>query len=80
MCFIGFWVFFKGLNDRIIEQGFRWSDNTALDYVNWNINEPNDKSGTENCVEMWTRNGVWNDQSCSRRLRYMCKHQLGKNH
>ena len=69
----------SGLNDRNLEQGYNWADNTGVNYVNWRAGEPNDRDGAENCVEMQTRSGQWNDLSCNRRLPFMCKHKLGKD-
>jgi hypothetical protein len=41
---------------------FAWVDKSAVDYVNWNLGEPNNDGGFEPYVEMWIyRNGTWND-------------------
>ncbi len=41
---------------------FVWADKSRVDYVNWNLGEPNNDGGSEPYVEMWIyRNGVWND-------------------
>ncbi len=42
---------------------FVWVDKSPVDYVNWNLGEPNNDGGTlEDYVEMWIyRNGTWND-------------------
>jgi len=49
--------------------GWRWTDNTEVDYTHWNSGEPNDWSNHnpgEDCVELWTRSGTaaWNDIFC----------------
>ena len=41
-------------------------------------NEPNDYSQSENCVEMQTRSGQWNDVRCYTRRHFMCKKKLGR--
>lgn len=63
-----------------MERGYKWVDNSPLDYVNWGKGEPNDYGGDENCVEMQSRSGQWNDLSCSRYRQYMCKKKLGENY
>ena len=44
-----FWI---GLYNRGYYYGYGWSDFTALNYVNWGKNEPNNHNGQENCVMM----------------------------
>ena len=43
-----------GLNE--LDDTFKWSDGTAVDYTNWAPGEPNDWNGHEMCVEMRTNN------------------------
>ena len=43
-----FWI---GLNQLKTSTGFAWSDNTPLNYVNWDKYEPSNAAGGENCVE-----------------------------
>jgi len=66
-----------GLNDRRIEKHMVWSDGTPLDYSNWDLKEPNDNVGLENCVEMVFVSGKWNDNRCSSYRGYICKKELG---
>ena len=66
-----------GLNDRRIEKHMVWSDGSPLDYSYWDETEPNDNSGFENCIEMHSSSGRWNDLGCSRELRFVCKKELG---
>ncbi|XP_071527535.1 macrophage mannose receptor 1-like isoform X2 [Panulirus ornatus] len=51
--------------------GFGWSDGTGLDFVNWDKGEPNDEE--EECAELYTFSGRWNDASCSFARAYICK-------
>ncbi len=52
-----------GLKRRIYaSHEFVWVDKSPVDYVNWNLGEPNNDGGSEPYVEMWIyRNGTWND-------------------
>lgn len=68
------WV---GLNDRRIENHMVWTDDTPLDYLNWDAKEPNDNNGRENCIEMVYLSGKWNDNRCSSYRGYICKKELG---
>ncbi len=61
-----------------MERGYRWIDNSPLDYVNWQSGEPSDYRVLENCVEMKTRSGQWNDVSCAYQREFMCKKKLGE--
>uniref|UniRef100_A0A8C5TLB8 Neurocan n=1 Tax=Malurus cyaneus samueli TaxID=2593467 RepID=A0A8C5TLB8_9PASS len=53
-----------GLNDRIVEQDFQWTDNSGLAYENWR-EEPtrtNFFAGGEDCVVLvFPRDRKWND-------------------
>ena len=68
-----------GLNDRIKQRKFVWSDGTPFNgsvYSNWRDGEPNDWSGQEDCVELY--NNGWNDLACSRNHYYMCETPKGE--
>ncbi|XP_074060441.1 C-type lectin domain family 4 member G-like [Macrotis lagotis] len=56
---LGYWI---GLR-KVKEGVHNWIDGTKLDYTNWNIGEPNDSQGTEDCV-MMLHHGKWNDYTC----------------
>ena len=72
-------VLWIGLNGRLKEDQFVWSDGTPLNssrsYSNWNDGEPNNRAGNEDCVEL--RDNGWNDQSCSDTVYYICERPKG---
>ncbi|KAJ7393777.1 chromatin-modulating protein mrc1 [Desmophyllum pertusum] len=69
-----------GLNDRLKEDQFVWSDgtpfNSSWSYSNWGNNEPNNIRNDEDCVELYYN--VWNDNSCSGTNFYICERPKGK--
>ncbi|KAJ8277624.1 hypothetical protein GJAV_G00077700 [Gymnothorax javanicus] len=48
-----------------------WIDEKAVDYTNWDIDEPSDNR--EECVEIFSDNGRWNNANCHRYKSYICK-------
>ncbi|XP_059828140.1 macrophage mannose receptor 1 [Hypanus sabinus] len=63
-----FWI---GMYSNI-EGAWLWLDNSVVDFVNWNKGEPSDHKN-ENCVEMYSDKGTWNNAQCSVYKNYICK-------
>lgn len=72
---VKYWI---GLNDRLSENVFVWSDGTLYNrslYNNWIDGEPNDDKSNEDCVEL--NNHAWNDFICASNLSYICERPKG---
>tara|TARA_B100000683_G_C12290760_1_gene473867 strand:+ start:25 stop:726 length:702 start_codon:yes stop_codon:yes gene_type:complete len=65
-----------GLNDRGTEGEYVWESGTAFEFDAWNDGEPNNFDDNENCVEMYSNTGLWNDVSCRNEQGFICSFSL----
>uniref|UniRef100_A0A2H6NCC9 C-type lectin domain-containing protein n=1 Tax=Micrurus carvalhoi TaxID=3147026 RepID=A0A2H6NCC9_9SAUR len=63
---------FLGIADLKTEGTFKYLNGQPLSYVNWFPGEPNNHSGKENCVELFS-NGKWNNKSCVEKRLLVCE-------
>nr|XP_039250734.1 LOW QUALITY PROTEIN: macrophage mannose receptor 1-like [Styela clava] len=64
-----------GANQLDKSAGWKWTDGGPFNYKYWRSGEPNNWTGEEDCVEMYTYDGTWNDNPCFYQRGIACKKQ-----
>ncbi|XP_070548000.1 perlucin-like protein isoform X1 [Ptychodera flava] len=63
----------RALTDCDCAKWFMIHDLTEVPFTSWSPDEPNNSGGTENCVEIWMKDYLWNDRTCSLERKSMCE-------
>ena len=67
-----------GLNDRIVEGEFLWSDRSVVEYINWDKLNSYYSWRLSDCASVKKDNeGRWREQSCYNRFSYICEKPKG---
>lgn len=61
----------NGLNDKLTEDVWVWTDGSAVDFTAWGPGEPNGWGSGEDCGENDAT--VWNDAACSNTQSFICQ-------
>ena len=59
----------------LISAGFQWNDKSTVNFINWENGQPSgstQRGNQENCVEIMSWNGMWNDIDCSQLRSFVC--------
>ena len=71
------WIGLTRLGD---ENSWVWSDGTPVDYVNWDLTQPNNHGGNQDCVHLGgtprLEEKLWHDNVCSGMYHVMCQLHL----
>ncbi|XP_072326959.1 C-type lectin lectoxin-Enh6-like [Scyliorhinus torazame] len=66
-----------GLHDFFKEGTFLWTDGSSIDFTKWNLGEPNNNLGNEDCAHFgWRNQFVWNDGPCEIEYSSICSYKL----
>lgn len=61
----------NGLNDKLAENAWVWTDGSDVDFTAWNPGEPNNAGPGEDCAENDAT--TWNDLDCSTTQCFICQ-------
>ena len=71
--YIGFDRAWHGYNDHDSEGAWVWDNRSHSVFTYWNAGEPNDANLGEDCAQLYSSNGRWNDENCALLLPYICE-------
>ncbi|XP_036170959.1 C-type lectin domain family 4 member G [Myotis myotis] len=72
----GYWLGLRAVRRARKIQGYQWVDGVPLSFSYWNLGEPNDAQGREDCV-MMLHTGLWNDAPChNEKDNWVCEKRL----
>ncbi|XP_069815227.1 macrophage mannose receptor 1-like [Dendropsophus ebraccatus] len=56
-----------------LDKEFKWIDGSPVDYVAWEINQPDFSHNDEFCAEILARTGAWKDINCGFLRAFICE-------
>ncbi|XP_068942367.1 macrophage mannose receptor 1 isoform X1 [Petaurus breviceps papuanus] len=59
---------------RNVEGNWLWINNNPVSFINWKTGEPS-SDRNEDCVELYSSSGLWNNLYCSSYKGYICKRE-----
>uniref|UniRef100_A0A8C9XKG9 Galactose-specific lectin nattectin-like n=1 Tax=Sander lucioperca TaxID=283035 RepID=A0A8C9XKG9_SANLU len=66
-----------GGSDAVKEGTWLWTDGSKFNYKTWNVGEPNNCCGGEDCLTMnWPSGNNWNDWACTNQASFVCSKNL----
>ncbi|XP_038079449.1 echinoidin-like [Patiria miniata] len=66
--------YWTGLSDIDSEGNYKWVGiNKPMTYSNWNTRQPDNAGHNEDCIEVVTHSGYWNDIHCTDRQPFICE-------
>ncbi|KAF7661724.1 hypothetical protein LDENG_00253090 [Lucifuga dentata] len=66
-----------GLTDIHKEGSWMWSDGCAVDFVMWDLSQPDNNGNAEHCAEINHRpDSRWNDARCSDTFAFVCASRI----
>ena len=68
--------FLVGGTDRDEEGKWKWTDGSHWDFENWAFNQPDDRFGGEDCLQVWPWQQGWNDVGCNKEIKFVCSQRI----
>ena len=67
-------VFFLGINDIDIEGTFQYTTGGNLVFTNWQVGQPDNYGGAQDCGMIWYASGwKWDDVQCDSKQASICE-------